>query len=78
MPDQTPSVNDRSMATCDECGSSFLADVSPMDRLCPECAHWLYGYDACEHTFVEGRCIRCSWDGSVSAYVRTRKQEDST
>lgn len=55
--------------TCDECGSSFFAETSRMAALCPECAHHLYGYPACEHSFVAGRCEKCGWDGSVSPYV---------
>ncbi len=58
---------------CDECGSSFFAGSSRMDALCPECAHWLYGYPPCEHTFADGRCTKCHWDGSVSRYVQTLK-----
>ena len=45
-----------------------------MSALCPECAHWLYGYPPCEHVFEASdagkRCTRCGWDGSQSAYVR--------
>ncbi len=56
---------------CDECGSDYLAAASQMSHLCPECAHWLYGYPRCGHEFAEGRCSKCGWDGSVSAYLRT-------
>ena len=59
----------RSETTCDECGSTFHADRSNMSGLCAECAHQLYGYPACEHRFVAGRCESCGWDGSVSPYV---------
>jgi hypothetical protein len=55
---------------CDECGSDYLAAASQMSSLCPECAHRLYGYTRCDHTFVGGRCSRCGWDGSVSEYLR--------
>jgi predicted RNA-binding Zn-ribbon protein involved in translation (DUF1610 family) len=54
---------------CDECESSYFSESSQMERLCPECAHWLYGYPNCIHEFSEGRCIKCGWDGSVSEYV---------
>ena len=55
---------------CDECGSDYLAAASQMSHLCPECAHRLYGYLPCAHEFAGGRCSRCGWDGSVSAYLR--------
>jgi hypothetical protein len=55
---------------CDECGSDYFAAASPMSQLCPECAHWLYGYPRCAHEFIGGRCFRCGWNGSVSEYVR--------
>lgn len=56
--------------TCDECGSLFRRSASAMAGLCAECAHRLYGYPACPHEFVDGRCVRCLWDGSVSAFLR--------
>lgn len=59
--------------SCDERGSDHIAAASHMASLCPECAHWLYGYPPCDHEFVRGRCARCGWDGSVSDYVRTLK-----
>ena len=55
---------------CDECGSDYIATTSQMSQLCLECAHWLYGYPPCGHEFAGGRCLRCGWDGSVSAYLR--------
>ena len=58
------------MRCCDECGSDYFAAASQMAQLCPECAHWLYGYPRCQHLFASGRCSRCGWDGSVSAYLR--------
>jgi predicted RNA-binding Zn-ribbon protein involved in translation (DUF1610 family) len=60
----------RPTACCDECGSAFIPAASRMANLCPECAHWLYGYPSCVHQFVGGRCASCGWDGSVSAYVQ--------
>src|ERR1700755_3204506 len=38
--------------TCDECGSDYFPDASPMAALCPECAHYLYGYQNCAHAFA--------------------------
>jgi hypothetical protein len=55
---------------CDECGSTYSAQSSQMAQLCPECAHALYGYPACDHTFANGRCLTCGWDGSRSTFAR--------
>jgi hypothetical protein len=60
---------------CDECGSSYFAKTSSMIALCPECAHLLYGYPNCDHSFVDERCSRCGWDGSRSSYLRTKLRE---
>lgn len=59
---------------CDECGSDFRGSASLMEGLCPECAHHLYGYPACAHRMVAGRCEKCGWDGSVSPYVASLKE----
>lgn len=67
-------ADETELPTCDECGSVFRASSSRMAALCPECSHWLYGYDNCRHRFVDGRCQACLWDGSVSACVRSLKQ----
>ena len=56
-------------AICDECGSEFYKTSSKMPGLCPECASILYGYENCKHVFENGRCIKCYWDGSKSAYI---------
>ncbi len=60
--------------TCDECKSTYYADTSKMSALCPECAHALYGYPNCEHSFelADGseRCTWCGWNGRRSRYVR--------
>ena len=61
-------------AVCDDCGSEFLKGSSKMMALCPECAHYLYGYPNCRHVFENGRCVRCYWDGSESAYIKSLKQ----
>lgn len=60
----------RESRRCDECGSDYFADSSRMARLCPECAHRLYGYPRCDHSFADGRCTKCGWDGSGSDYLR--------
>ena len=62
---------------CDECGSSFLQASSQMSSLCPECASVLYGYPTCEHIFVDGRCIKCHWDGSQSEYIKNLKEQSN-
>jgi len=64
----------RQTLDCDECGSTYFTDASPMAKLCNECSHQLYGYPQCVHEFVEGRCFHCGWDGSVSEYLRERRR----
>ena len=59
---------------CEECGSAYVARTSAMAGLCPECAHHLYSYPACDHEMTDGRCAKCGWDGSVSAYVKGLKE----
>lgn len=54
---------------CAECGSQFNQTTSSMSNLCPECSHWLYGYESCQHEFRDGRCSKCNWDGSTSDYI---------
>ena len=61
---------------CGECGSSSFSDSSQMSDLCPERVHQLYGYAACVHAFVEGRCANCGWDGSRSAFLRSLLGEE--
>jgi predicted RNA-binding Zn-ribbon protein involved in translation (DUF1610 family) len=62
------------LRSCDECGSDFLHGSSNMNSLCPECAHYLYGYENCKHVFEQGRCIHCYWDGSESPMVKKLKE----
>lgn len=47
---------EQSHLLCDECGSEFFKNVSPMQNRCPNCSHLLYGLSNCEHQFKEGRC----------------------
>lgn len=68
-------MNKEHYLTCDECGSEFLKSSSKMMALCPECAHILYGYPNCPHTFKNGRCIYCHWDGSQSEYIKWKKKD---
>ena len=67
-------MNEKLTAVCDECGSEFFTNASKMSNLCPECAHYLYGYPNCRHVFKNGRCIRCGWDGSESDYIKRLKK----
>lgn len=60
---------DKTEAVCDECGSPFRRDASAMEGLCAACAHALYGYPACPHTFENGRCTHCGWNGATSPYL---------
>lgn len=69
-----PQMEGWDLVFCDECGSSFREGSSQMRRLCPECAHYLYGYPNCDHLFENGRCVRCGWDGSESGYIRGLKR----
>ena len=62
-------ANDRETKCCDECESEYFAETSQMAKLCPECAHRLYGYPPCDHVFHVGRCSKCGGDGSVSEYL---------
>lgn len=54
---------------CDECGGDYFTASSLMWQLCPECAHYLYGYPLCEHTFVDQKCSKCGWSGTRSKYI---------
>jgi hypothetical protein len=46
--------------------------MSAMETMCPECAHHLYGYGACDHVMTNGHCERCHWDGSISDFIKRR------
>ena len=59
------------MQRCVECESTYVATTSRMYELCPECAHHIHEYPNCEHTFEDGRCNKCRWDGSRSKYIAT-------
>jgi hypothetical protein len=55
--------------SCMECESNYLISSSKMGGLCPDCAHWLYGYENCAHDFKNGSCRLCHWNGKTSSYV---------
>ncbi len=66
-----PQDNDNNILnTCDECKSQYFSSSSKMKNLCPECSHVLYGYENCNHQFVNGKCTNCFWDGSRSEHIR--------
>lgn len=65
----------REIKICDECNSEFYKDSSLMKNLCPECSSILYGYENCEHEFVNNRCAKCYWNGNSSDYLNNQKDE---
>lgn len=64
-----------SIIVCDECKSEFYRKSSRMKNLCPECAHLLYGYENCDHEFVNKRCRKCNWNGHSSDYINKLRLE---
>ncbi|MDE6664701.1 MAG: hypothetical protein K2K14_00710 [Ruminococcus sp.] len=63
----------KEIIVCDECGSLFIK--SAMKGLCTECANILYDYPVCGHTFRDGRCIKCGYDGSTNKYLQSLKRK---
>lgn len=63
-------MNNKTIKICDECESQYFAERSKMNNLCPECSHWLYGYENCPHKFENGRCIYCYWNGNSSLFLK--------
>ena len=61
---------------CDECGSEFYKDSSSMENLCPACSNILYGYENCDHEFVNDRCFKCYWNDNSSDYLDKVKAEN--
>lgn len=59
------------IGVCVECDSKYLKSTSKMQALCPECAHILYGYENCVHSFQDGKCIYCLWNGNQSEYIKS-------
>ncbi|MDW7693477.1 hypothetical protein R9C00_01885 [Flammeovirgaceae bacterium SG7u.111] len=62
----------KDLIQCVECESLFYLGTSQMNELCPQCAQDLYGYENCEHVFVDGRCKKCYWDGSTSSFTENQ------
>jgi hypothetical protein len=60
----------RETIICDECESEYFSDSSQMKQVCTECSHLLYGYVNCDHKMIEGRCIKCFWNGNESDYIK--------
>ena len=52
-------MKDKTIKICDECESEYFSKTSQMAHLCPNCSHYLYGYENCNHKFVDGRCVNC-------------------
>ncbi|NOU59623.1 hypothetical protein ELS83_07310 [Marinifilum sp. JC070] len=61
---------------CNECESEYFEDSSEMMGLCPNCSHILYGYPNCKHEFENGNCIKCSWNGSKSEYIKNKDEQN--
>lgn len=55
----------KELKICDECKSEYFAETSKMMYLCPNCSHYLHGYENCNHHFKNGRCIHCYWNGKI-------------
>lgn len=70
-------ANQNTIEVCDECGSEFYRRASKMANLCPQCSHFLYSYDNCDHHFENGRCVKCFWNGNISDYVEEKISEGS-
>jgi len=61
----------KEIKTCDECESEFYSEKSEMKSLCPNCSHFIYGYDNCEHVFINARCIKCYWNDSTTDFIKS-------
>ena len=66
-------LRDEIIKICDECDSQYYASQSKMESLCPNCAHYLYGYENCPHKMKNNKCEICGWDGSVSTFITNLK-----
>lgn len=63
-------MKEKLIKICDECESEYFSYTSKMAQLCPNCSHYLYGYENCIHNFVDGRCLKCYLDKKI--YKRKR------
>ena len=68
----------REVKICDECESQYFSDTSQMAKLCPECSHYLYGYENCIHVFENGRCTKCNWNGNTTKFITKLKCKKQT
>jgi hypothetical protein len=67
-------LNDK-INICDECSSEYYRHSSKMASLCPECSHFIYGYENCDHQFENGRCIKCFWNGNSTKFIEEIKNK---
>ena len=68
---------ERKIEICTECKSEYFAETSEMMQLCPDCSHYLYGYDNCKHEFKNKRCVKCYWNGESSDYLKDLKSKST-
>ncbi|WMX13175.1 hypothetical protein [Aureispira sp. CCB-E] len=67
----------KEIKTCNECNGEFYSKSSQMAGLCPECSHYLYGYENCVHIFKKERCIHCYWDGKNSEFINKKRRKNN-
>lgn len=58
-------MQSKKIKICDECESQYFVETSKMANLCPNCSHYLYGYENCNHKFENGRCLNCNLDEKI-------------
>ena len=63
---------EKEIKICDECESEYFAASSKMIKLCPDCSHFLYDFENCNHIFENDRCINCHWNGKSSKYILSK------
>jgi|TARA_B110000902_G_scaffold184368_1_gene208714 predicted RNA-binding Zn-ribbon protein involved in translation (DUF1610 family) len=68
-------IMEKEIKICDECESEYFAASSKMMKLCPDCSHFLYDYENCNHIFENDRCVNCHWNGKSSKYILSKKEK---
>jgi hypothetical protein len=61
------------ISKCQECQSQYFSKTSRMIDFCPDCAHYLYDLENCDHIFENGRCVKCYWNGKTSDFIEQLK-----